>query len=108
MSEEGMSNEKTVHVVNGRTSHGVGVWVDRRSPLGNPFRMTSYARNDAVIRYEAWLCEELVANPAGRAAAMFADLERLAARPQGVTLVCWCHPQRCHAHVIQSLIQEMP
>lgn len=33
-------------------------------------------------------------------------LRRLAERPGGVTLVCWCAPRRCHTEVIRDFILE--
>ena len=42
-------------VVNGRTWKGDGVWVDRRSPYGNPFHIgRDGTREEVIAKYRWW------------------------------------------------------
>jgi hypothetical protein len=73
-------------VLNARTDfdHGNAVWVDRRSPYGNRFKMKSEADRDLV-------CDAFEVN-------VLPNLDVSALR--GKDLICWCAPKRCHADAI--------
>lgn len=60
------------------------VWIDRRSPWGNPFRIGVHGTRDEVCDlYEQKRLPTL-------------DVEPL----RGKSLICWCAPKRCHGHSI--------
>ena len=69
------------------------VLIDRRTKLGNPFRIGSAcSREQAVARYRADLWRRI---RAGEIA-----LEELA-ELDGCWLACWCEPEPCHGDVLQ-------
>lgn len=100
----------------------VDVYVDRRSILGNPFRMTHESLRDLVCQaYRKWLWQCLsqgksepnaiaiesnltLANTYKypSASEVKEELMRIGAIAQtsNVRLICWCHPKQCHADVI--------
>lgn len=90
-----------------------GYYIGRPSPLGNPFSHLPSTqalykvrdRDTAVDMYEIWLRKEL---QEARNGPLFEALNEVAelARSGDVTLVCWCHPQRCHGDVIKKIIEE--
>lgn len=92
---------RTVTVVNRRAERRrAGVWVDRRSPLGNPyFEGRDGTREEVVQKYYTWLRWAYKHNKEARK-----ELERLAAYEEPLTLLCWCDPLPCHAHVIAKAI----
>ena len=71
------------------------VYVGRPSPFGNPFVIGRDGDRETVIaKYEAWLRArpELV--------------EKVKRELKGKDLICWCHPQRCHAEVLAAIANE--
>lgn len=67
------------------------VWVDRRSPYGNPFKMQLPEDRDAVCDwFEEYTLRHL-------------DVTEL----RGKDLVCWCAPLRCHADAILRKANEV-
>ncbi|WP_432744401.1 DUF4326 domain-containing protein [Methylobacter sp. G7] len=66
------------------------VWVDRRSPYGNPFKLGIDGDFEQV---KELYINYLLANPA-----LIADIRQ---NLKGKSLVCWCVPdQRCHAEIL--------
>lgn len=83
---------------------GVGEYVGRPSPLGNPFPLRDEGEREAVVaRFRAHLEGRLATgDPAIRA-----ELNRLygqAVREGTLRLVCWCSPRRCHAEVVAEVL----
>lgn len=77
------------------------VRIDRRTALGNPFRMAFEGERAAVIaNYEHWLALEL-RYPDTPASRMFAALLALA-REGDLVLLCWCAPKACHGDAIKA------
>ena len=67
-----------------------------QSPFGNPFKIeedTDELREDAIEMYAEWITGQ---------PQLLAQLENL----RGMTLVCWCHPRRCHGEVLIQLLRE--
>lgn len=103
----------TIAVANKRTFVADGtmaIYVGRSvrglagSPLGNPFRVgPKYPGMAAIAAYAAWIDERL-ADPDSPQARMFASLLRIARRGD-LTLICWCHPNPCHANVIKDRLE---
>jgi len=84
------------------------VYVDRRSPLGNPFKMKGNSeeeRNRVCDEYDAWLNEALRTNPLVHAE--FQRLLNLYRMHGQLSLYCWCAPKRCHAESIAAYIGSM-
>jgi len=84
----------------GRASRG-----RKPSPLANPYRVKEHGREGAIRLYEDWLFRRLLKWE--RDCPLWAEIERLtelAKRPEGVTLLCWCAPERCHGDVIKGWI----
>jgi hypothetical protein len=66
---------------------------------------------DAVVEYRRWLTAQLngegtVDDDVFPAVEFFQRLVVLARRPEGVTLVCWCDPAPCHAHVLAEVLGQ--
>ena len=74
-----------------------GVLVANPSKWTNPFRMavSGMTRDQAVTAYACWLA---------RRHDLLAALHEL----RGRVLCCWCHPARCHAHVLAALADAPP
>ncbi|WP_288482442.1 DUF4326 domain-containing protein [uncultured Deinococcus sp.] len=73
---------------------------DDFSLLGNPYTLRSgYTRDQAVDLYAPWL--ERAPSHVRRAL----DVLRERVRTERVALVCFCHPQRCHADVIKTELE---
>lgn len=80
------------------------VRVDRKSALGNPFKMNDESERDSVCdRYEAYFERMRVENDA-----FHKELGRIwkLARKTNVALGCWCAPRRCHAETIKRFIEQ--
>jgi hypothetical protein len=70
------------------------------SPFANPFRIekdTDEARGDAIELYAEWIMQPAQAH-------LLHQLDDL----RGKTLVCWCHPRRCHGDVLLKLLADRP
>lgn len=94
-----------IAIVNRRTYNGLGVYVGRPSPLGNPFHIgTDGTRAEVIAKYRLWLTAQLEDefSPASR------ELRRLCeiAKRSDLTLICWCVPLSCHAEVIKRAIDD--
>jgi hypothetical protein len=84
------------------------VSVMRPSVLGNPYKVKPhgpYSRGEVVEAYEVWLRQQL-ADKNERVRNIMNALYLAAKRGHEVKLVCCCHPQRCHAHVIKRVLEE--
>lgn len=90
--------------------HGAtGDYVGRPSLLGNPFRVGVDGDRDEVIeKYRTWLIREFKAASKDMTkrpiAFEFLKLVQKHLHGEDITLVCWCAPEPCHAHVIKDLI----
>ena len=108
-----------ITVVNRRTYTGpwdeTVVYVGRPTPLGNPFTHLAVAhtkaehhvatREEAISSYRVWLRTALrVPFSEGRVA--FQTLVDLRFRHGHLTLVCWCAPLPCHAHVLAEEVMR--
>lgn len=73
------------------------------SALGNPYRLPTYTREDAVARYAAWLHVQMT-QPRSGAATAVAHLRALYAVGGRLALICWCSPLACQADVLRELL----
>lgn len=72
------------------------IWIDRRSPFGNPYgkREFNITRSESIELFRKYFHS----NPELKALAK----EKLA----GKTLVCWCKPKPCHGDVYIQFLNE--
>ena len=63
------------------------------SPLANPFRRGMQQQGVTLPTYRRWLWQQIQQQNT-------AVLTTLHSLNDETTLVCWCHPQQCHAQVI--------
>jgi len=76
-------------------------WVDRRTPLGNPFRIGRDGTREEVVRkYREWFGRKVQTDRR-----FLAIVEKLRGVP---ALVCWCAPKACHAQVIADYLERTP
>lgn len=88
-------NQKTMkNLCKYAQENGIFERVDRFSDWGNPFEMNKDGDRDTVCdSYEVYF--DLKKSLHDR-------IESL----QGKALACWCHPERCHAHHLELLINR--
>ena len=103
-----------IHIVNRHRPpypmKGVGVYVGRGSPLGNPYGATSHApivvgsRMEAIHEYKKYLAKKI----REKDACICNELNRIyrLAKVGDVSLICSCHPLPCHADVIKEVIEK--
>ena len=88
-----------VEVVNKQAERRrAGIWIDRRSVLGNPFKIGRDGPREQVIeQYRIWLRRQWKGQ--GK---VYDELVRLAALSmhEPVCLLCWCKPLGCHGDVV--------
>jgi len=80
------------------------VYIGRPSKWGNPFShmpntIAKYkvrTRNEAIEAFEKWITE-------GAGQHLLKDLSEL----KGLTLGCWCKPQRCHGEILKKLVDNL-
>ena len=84
----------------------LGNYVGRPTPLGNPFIISKFcSRDEACDQYIDWFNNQLLTSDVK----FHSQLRGLAQkyREQGeLTLLCYCHPKRCHAETIRNWIYE--
>ena len=84
----------------------IAIKVDRTSPLGNPYRMSSEIYRDAVcIKYDFMIYTKIKDK---QDISFIHELNRIVelARTNDITLLCWCYPRRCHAETIKRYIEH--
>lgn len=79
------------HVLNKKTG-GLGHYIGRPSPFGNPFVIgRDGSRDEVIAKYRAYI----EARP---------QLKELARKQlRGLNLVCWCAPLACHGDVLLEI-----
>jgi hypothetical protein len=80
-----------------KNSPANAVYVGRPSKWGNPFKIGPHGNRQEVIdKYRTWIVKRITDSP------RVFDLDEL----RGKDLVCWCHPQPCHADVLLELANK--
>ena len=75
------------------------------SILGNPFFMKDESQREEVCqKYKQWLRTEYDKKGSVHTAVTII-LER--SKKEDLTLLCFCHPRSCHAHVLHEFIWEL-
>ena len=81
-------------------------YIGRGSPLGNPFIIGRDGDRDEVCdKYQPWFDNKV----AEKDPAVMAELRAIwhkANRPEGVTLGCFCAPERCHGYTIKAYLES--
>jgi hypothetical protein len=78
----------------GRQLQDNEVYIGRGSPWGNPFVIGKDGTREEVIqKYYQWLPTQ---------PELLAELPSLV----GKRLLCWCHPELCHGHIIGLAMLE--
>lgn len=94
-----------IEVKNMRTYKGIGEYVGRPSPLGNPFPIGPDESRETVIqRYHTWLRSQLEYDTSARKE--FERLQQIYRDTGSLILICWCAPLPCHADVIRRMILD--
>ena len=97
----------TITVVNMRyNTIPVDFNCDRRSPLGNPYRMTHEKYRDHVCdNYEEYFPRMLNpdVSPPGFLEFLSEILEK--AKKEDITIGCWRAPKRCHCDTIKNYVE---
>lgn len=75
------------------------------SVLGNPYTMPKYTRKEAIEEYRRH-ARPVYATPDIRRPFVFLELRLKAG--EKLALMCFCHPQNCHADVIKELLEAQP
>ena len=93
-----------IQVIKG-TKGSVGRKVDRKSPLGNPFPLTKYSRDEAIAEYRKWLWDQIRdRNMANKAFAYFLELAVELKALRDSSLGCHCKPLPCHGDGVASAV----
>jgi hypothetical protein len=99
-----------INVVNKRVWKGDGIYVGRPrrgqvSPLGNPFPLSKYSREESIARFRVWLWDRICAKDRKILQALW---EIVSATEAGdVNLICWCKPLACHGDVVKACADWM-
>ena len=91
---------------------GIGQYIGRGSPLGNPYshmkgtkaQVVVATREEAIARYRRWFAEQCYFNKPE----IIRELQRLLtlAKEGDLNLVCFCAPQSCHGDVIKEFLEN--
>lgn len=88
------------------------VLIDRRTPLGNPYPLPKYSREESIQKYKEEFYKMMITKSNTE------HLDYLACRKElgliytmnkrgPVYLVCWCKPLACHGDVIKEFIDNI-
>jgi len=82
-----------------------GIYCGRNTPLGNPYPMPLFTRNQSCDFYNQWLHRQI---ETGNSVVVDALNELLVEyKTEGeMTLLCACAPRRCHCDSIKEVIEE--
>jgi hypothetical protein len=105
-----------IQVVNARYDPKSGDWIDRKhSVLGNIFTHLDgptlaaekvETRDESIEKYKPWLVEQLH-DPNSDASREIQRLFQKWVREGKLTLICWCHPAKCHGDIIKELLHAV-
>lgn len=100
-----------IHIINKKTfkrePNQIYFSVDRSSPLGNPFFMSSESQRDAVCdQYETYFYQMLAENVNKPFIEALYKIIKAHLSGADVYLACWCAPKRCHAETIKRFAES--
>lgn len=97
------SNETAFYV--GRPNNHVPDGVIKLCELGNPYPITDKADRKVIIEmFKVMLNDAVIHNDKVKAAL---TVIQDAHKTNDVVLLCWCHPEPCHAEVIRDIILQI-
>ena len=83
-----------MQVINIKTTKVKGVvYCGRPSPLGNPFSLKNFSREESIAHYREWLHRQLIRGNQE-------VIKALEALQEDSILGCYCKPLDCHCDVI--------
>lgn len=81
-------------------------YIDRRSPLGNPFHMQNESQRDFVCdRYEQYF-NDMIKCKSHEFIGTLDLMMRQYKIHNKLRLFCWCAPKRCHGETIKNFIEN--
>lgn len=66
----------------------------------NPFKSKQIGRENSVKKYREHILTDKTVQSNGKT--LFESLHEL----KGKSLGCWCHPERCHGHILRELVEQ--
>lgn len=89
------------------------VYIGRPSPLGNPYPLPQYSRDESIRRYKGEFLRMMElkqnTNHLNYVNCRIELLKIYNMHLKGeVNLVCWCAPLACHGDVIKRFIESYP
>ncbi|KAL4217648.1 hypothetical protein ACF0H5_022390 [Mactra antiquata] len=66
----------------------------------NPFKSRNSSREQSCRQFKEYIRSNKNLHDNGKT--LYQSLEEL----KGMTLGCWCHPERCHGHMLMELVSE--
>lgn len=90
---------------NNKPSHPFDYYIDRRSPVGNPFPMGNETQRDRVCdQYAEYFARQVrdITNTAFKAQLL--HMQKAYKAYGELRLFCWCAPKRCHGETIRKWI----
>ena len=82
-------------------------YVDRRSPVGNPFSINSKNNRDCVcFWYEKWFNDRLKGDMTGNFGKYIDEMYGALIKFKVIHLYCWCAPKQCHAQTIKDYLLD--
>jgi len=82
------------------------VRIDRRSCLGNPFRLGDESQRDYVCdKYTSYFYYQIELGNQ-KIITKLKELQRLYKKYGKLSLFCWCAPKRCHGETIKKYLLE--
>lgn len=90
---------QTTKVANKDRGDEYDVYIGRRGPWGNPFKITpEVSREEVILQYEKYFYETLLKDP---------DRVRALAGLKGKRLGCHCKPFACHGDIIADYLNSI-
>ena len=95
-------NIEIMNLRNEKPSQPYDFYIDRRTPVGNPFQMNKESDREMVCdKYVGWFNKQqedwLVVRYLER-------LERVYKKYDKLRLFCWCVPKECHGYTIKNFL----
>lgn len=78
--------------------------IHRPHTLGNPFKVETYGREQAIELYRLWLWRKIKIQDK-RVMKALNELIKLERQGETVVLMCWCAPLACHGDVIVRAVE---
>ena len=95
----------TIHnLKNEKPTEPYDFYVDRRSPVGNPFEMQTEKDRDKVCDYYAKYMAQMLECESKDFCMYIKSMMKMLKEYGKLRLFCWCSPKRCHAEELMEYI----